>query len=159
MSNSNNTSNKRPIILVVEDEPKAQEIIKEMTHDQYTLLQAYTGKEAIQLFENHYQSINLILLDINLPDMNGFEVYQTFESIVFMGMPNIIMVTAYNDAQTIIKSMTDGHAFYHISKPFTQNILLHTIKTALAEPIFARKEDEMNKYMFIDQIIGHRNYK
>lgn len=150
---------KKQLILSVEDEPGQQAIIRSMLEADYTLLFAKTGEEAVSLFESHHHDISLILLDIQLPDMTGHELYKRFEAIAFMAIPSIVMVTAFNSPSEIVKSMTETGAFYHLPKPFSKPFLMDIIKKAIESPLFVRRTDELGRDLLIDSILDFRNYK
>lgn len=150
---------KKPLILSVEDELGQQEIIRNMLEDDYELMFANTGQEAVSIFENHYADMALVLLDIQLPDMTGHELFKRFEAIAFMAIPNIVMVTAYNSPTEVVKSMTETGAFFHLPKPFGREELLDIVQKAIDSPLFVRRADELNKDLIIDAILDFRNYK
>ena len=61
-------------ILLIDDEVINQEILQMMLADTYEVLPALTGKEALQILHEQYETLNLVLLDLNLPDKHGLEV-------------------------------------------------------------------------------------
>ena len=147
----------RPLLLIVEDEEDHQDILKAFLEKNYDLLQATTNKEALNLFREHYETIDVILLDMHLPDGNAFDLFKKLESIIFTGMPNIIMVTAQGKPTDIAKTISELGAFDHISKPYDMNELFTSIKKALNQPTFPRRAYELSKDMYLDQLISDRN--
>ena len=61
----------KPLILIVEDEEDQRDVFVELLSDTYTIILAKNGQEAIDQFSRYLNRIQLILLDINLPDING----------------------------------------------------------------------------------------
>jgi len=148
---------KRKVILIVEDEADGRDLLNDLLKDKYSLLFAKTGQEAVDTFREKHETIDLILLDIHLPDFDAFEVFKRFEEICFTGIPNIIMVTAYSKSSDIIKSMTENRAFDHIAKPFENKELLAAIEKGLTQT-FQRKEYVMSQDIALKQIYTDRNF-
>ena len=67
--------NKRQKILIVDDSKLNRDILKEILEDAYNYLEAENGNQAIQMIGENI-GIDLMLLDINMPQMNGFEVLE-----------------------------------------------------------------------------------
>ena len=68
--------NKRQTILIVDDAEFNREILKEILGECYHYLEAENGNQAVQIMEENPE-IDLILLDVNMPQMDGFEVLNT----------------------------------------------------------------------------------
>jgi DNA-binding NtrC family response regulator len=104
---------KRPTILVVDDEYGVRQSFNMVLKDEYTVLLTGTGEEAIDIFTK--SPVDLILLDILLPDINGIDLLEKFKELD----PNIeiIMVTAVKEIQTAVKAIKLG-AYEYIIKPF-----------------------------------------
>lgn len=117
-------------ILIVEDEEGISELInRTLKVTGHNSFQAYTGSEAIAI-ANH-NSLDLVLLDINLPDASGFSLISRF------GETPVIYVTARDQVKDRIKGLTAGAEDY-IIKPFDMNELLARIQVVLRR---SRKED------------------
>lgn len=126
--------NDKATVLVVDDELGVRQSFKMMLKGGYNILLAETGKEAINVFEKNF--VDLILLDINLPDINGIDLLERF-----MGTdPNtaVIMVTAVNEVQTAVKAIKLG-AHEYIIKPFIVNEVLDIVKQILKNRRFDMK--------------------
>lgn len=82
------------------------------------VVEAIEGREALDILEEEYEDIALILLDWNMPGMNGFEMLKTIkEDPRFKSIP-VMMVTSETGSESIIKAIQAGAAHYLI-KPFT----------------------------------------
>ncbi len=126
--------NDKATVLVVDDELGVRQSFNMMLKGGYNILLAETGKEAIDVFEKNF--VDLILLDINLPDINGIDLLERF-----MGTdPNtaVIMVTAVNEVQTAVKAIKLG-AHEYIIKPFIVNEVLDIVKQILKNRRFDMK--------------------
>ncbi len=112
-------------VLIVDDEPAIVDLIKiNLELEGLETFSCYSGKEAVK----YAQTFNpdLILLDIMLPDMNGFEVCKCIQSL---NIP-IIMLTAKNDIKDKLYGLELGADDY-ITKPFDGRELIARIKTIL----------------------------
>ena len=117
-----------PTVLYIEDHPDNMTLVRRILQSEsYTLVEAKTGFQGIFIAEN--QDIDVILLDVNLPDIDGHEVarrLRTSTKTTLADIP-IIAVTANamkGDAQ---KAMEAGCNFY-ISKPINIQELLEKVK-------------------------------
>ncbi|WP_064093159.1 response regulator transcription factor [Rossellomorea aquimaris] len=100
-------------ILVVEDEPTISRVLKVyLEKNGYLVIQAYSGKEALQSFKG--QSPDLVLLDVMLPDGDGWSV---LTEIRRESTCPVIMLTALGDVDYRLKGLASGADDY-ISKPF-----------------------------------------
>lgn len=113
-------------ILVVEDEPAiADTILYALKTEGFTALHAPTGEEALRLFAAG--AIHLLVLDVGLPDMNGFEVCRQIRRR--SGVP-IIFLTARSDEVDRIVGLEIGGDDY-VAKPFSPRELAARVKAVL----------------------------
>ncbi len=107
--------NKKSSILIVEDEKVVSDFLyKEMSEQGYLCEKALNGNDAFAKLAMHY--FDVILLDIRLPGMSGLEILKSLRLNHMKGA--IIMITAINDANTVVEAMRLGAVDY-IVKPFT----------------------------------------
>ncbi len=111
------SANGKRTILIVEDEAINREILGMITSESYNLLFAETGAEAIETVRTHYETLSLVLLDLNLPDMHGLEVLRQFKADPLSALLPVIVMTADKDAE--VESLTIG-AIDFIPKPYPQ---------------------------------------
>lgn len=117
----------KPAILIVDDdEVMCQTLSDVFTKREYEVLATETGREAIGSV--HKQLIDLVLLDIRLPDMDGITVLKKIKEIDTDLM--VIMMTAYSDVQTAVMAMKAG-AYDYINKPFELDELKLLIQKAI----------------------------
>lgn len=110
-------------ILVVEDDNEIHNLIKEiLEQEKYEVLNAYSGTEALMLIEQ--AKIDLILLDLMLPGLNGEEIVKRVN-----GIP-IIVISAKISAEDKVNVLLNGANDY-ITKPFNREELLARIKVQL----------------------------
>ncbi len=144
---------KQGTILVVDDENGIRQSFKVLFKDCYHVLAAETGKEAIDLLTKN--SVDLILLDILLPDVNGLDLLEKLKAID--PNPEVIMVTAVKDIQTAVKAIKLG-AYEYIIKPFLVDDVLNAVERALEKRSLLREvtylRNELERYHPSDEIIG-----
>lgn len=127
-------------ILIVDDDTLLQNSLNYIMADKYDTLIAGSGEKAIRILENH--SIDLVLLDIRLPGMDGVE---TLEKIKKMNQETVVvMMTAYEDVKTVIKSMKTG-AFDYLVKPLDIDELDVIIEKALGNLKLKREVEELRR--------------
>jgi len=112
-------------ILLVEDDIDLNETIKEFLEDKYKIISVFDGEEAIN--KVYEEDIDLIILDVKLPNKNGFEVAKEIRKI--KDTP-IIFLTSLNTQKDIEKGFLSGGDDY-IIKPFSLKELLLRIQAIL----------------------------
>ena len=114
-------------ILVVDDESRIRKLVKDfLTRDGYTVIEASDGEEALDIFYRN-KDIDLILLDVMMPKINGWEVCREIRKI--SKLP-IIMLTAKGDESDELNGFEIG-ADEYISKPFSPKILVARVTALL----------------------------
>ncbi|MEZ0395016.1 MAG: response regulator transcription factor [Anaerolineales bacterium] len=117
---------KRYKILVVDDEERMVRFIRiNLEHDGFTVVEAYNGKQALQRLRD--QTPDLILLDVMMPDLSGFEVLEMIREI--SNVP-VIMLTAKGEEDDRVRGLELGADDY-ITKPFSQRELVSRIRAVL----------------------------
>ncbi|MDC9508462.1 response regulator [Pseudoalteromonas sp. Angola-4] len=122
-------SNDKPRILIVDDEPANLKVMREVLGNQYRMSFAKSGAAALALLEK--EQPKLILLDIMMPDMNGFEVCEILKSTPALSHIPIIFVTALGDESDEFKGFEFGAVDY-ITKPISPAIVRARVKTHLS---------------------------
>ena len=113
-------------ILVVDDEERMIRFIRmNLEHDGFQVSEAFNGKQAIQKMRD--VTPDLILLDVMMPDLDGFEVLETVRE--FSNVP-VIMLTAKGEEDDRVRGLEHGADDY-ITKPFSPRELVSRIKAVL----------------------------
>jgi DNA-binding NtrC family response regulator len=143
----------RASILVVDDEYGVQQSFKMVLKDQYRVLLASSGEEAMDLFNKN--SVDLILLDILLPDINGLDLLEQLKELD--SRVEIIMITAVKNIQTAVEAIKGG-AYDYVVKPFDVDEVIKRVQRALEKHDLVRKvtylETELGRYQFFEKMIG-----
>ena len=113
-------------VLVVDDELGVRESLKLVLVDEYRVLFAETGEEALKIFNSN--PVDVILLDILLPDANGIDLIESFKELD--PSVEIIMITAVNTTESAVKAIKRG-AYEYINKPF----FVDDVKTIVSRAI------------------------
>lgn len=114
-------------ILVADDEQRMRILVSDfLTNNKFTVIEAADGAEALDLFVAD-PSIHLVILDVMMPKLNGFEVCARIRE--FSHVP-IIMLTAKNTEQDELNGFIKGSDEY-ITKPFSPSILVARVKALI----------------------------
>ncbi|NOY64065.1 MAG: response regulator [Nitrospirae bacterium] len=119
----------RPSVLIVDDIPSNLELIEVIVQSEgFTVLKAYHGHKAIEIFEELKPDIAII--DVMMPDMDGFQLCNTLKELAGKRYFPIIMLTALNDKESKIKGIECG-ADDFISKPFEPRELIAKMRSLI----------------------------
>ena len=112
---------KRQKILIVDDAEFNRVILKEILGETYNYLEAENGNQAIQIVEENPE-IDLMLLDINMPQMNGFGVLEWMNRFQWIDETPVIMISSEESVDTMRKAYEMGITDY-ITRPFDSVIV------------------------------------
>lgn len=116
-------------ILVIDDYADNVFLLQDrLEREGYEVITAYEGKMGIEKAIN--ESPDLILLDIMMPDISGYDVCRTLSSNEATKLIPIILVTALTDAENLKEGLSAG-AFDYVKKPFNKTELLARVNSAL----------------------------
>jgi len=119
----------KPNILCIEDQPDNMTLVKRIFRpDSYNVLEAKNGLQGVSIAAN--QDVDLILLDINLPDIDGYEVARRLRASVKSASVPIIAVTANAMRGDAEKVLNAGCNFY-MSKPINIQELLEKVEVLI----------------------------
>lgn len=123
------TEIEKPTLLLVDDEPVNLRVLKQLLGNDYQLVFAKNGEEALKLAESRLP--NLILLDVMMPGLTGFEVCRQLKQKKQTRAIPIIFVTALNDEHDEAEGFEAGAVDY-IIKPISSAIVKARVKTHLS---------------------------
>lgn len=138
----------RRSILIVDDDELNRELLSQMFEDKYSILMAEDGQQAIMQLEMHMDDIAVVLLDLIMPVLNGYQVLKVLNSRNILAEIPVVLITANSDEQTEFSCYSLG-ASAVISKPFvaqtvrqrvTNIIDLHRNADALAKKVEQQRE-------------------
>jgi DNA-binding NtrC family response regulator len=143
----------RPVVLVVDDDPGVRESFRLILEDHYDVTDVPDGPTALDVVRA--SAVDLVLLDIRLPGMDGIEVLERIKTLD-EGI-EVILVTAVKTVRTAVAAMKLG-AFDYLTKPFDEDDLLAVVRRALERRALEREvvflRSELARRYDEDEIIG-----
>ena len=143
----------RPVILVVDDEPNVRESFRLVLEDAYEVIDVPDGPRALDAVRA--SPVDLVLLDIRLPEMDGIDVLERIKTLDD-GI-EVILVTAVKTVRTAVAAMKLG-AFDYVTKPFDEDELLALVRRALQKRSLEREvtflRSELARRHDFDNIVG-----
>jgi two-component system, NtrC family, nitrogen regulation response regulator NtrX len=139
-------------ILIIEDEESIRRVLRKVLIEEdslYDIIEACDGDQAIEMVK--INKIDLILCDIKMPKKDGIEVLK-FLIKDYQEVP-VIMISGHGDLETAVESMRLG-AFDYISKPPDLNRLLNSVRGALKNKLYRKKNKSVLKKTKDFKIIG-----
>ena len=139
-------------VLIVDDELGIRESLKMILKDDYDVVTACSGNEALQIVDEAIPSV--VLLDVMMPGEDGLDVLEKIKQMT--GVP-VIMITALNSVKSAVRAMKTG-AFDYITKPFNVDEIRVVINKALSTYDFINDvnylKSEMDKNYAFSNIVG-----
>lgn len=140
-------------ILIVDDETPFRSAMRRLLEKTYTVVEAETGSQAMQLTQT--EEPDLILLDIALPDANGLELLPLLKEL--RPSPTVVMITAYEQIKDVVVAIKGG-AFDYLVKPVDIDEFELTIQNALEHAGLKNEVDrlrqEVQRLQKVDKLIG-----
>ena len=159
---------KRQTILIVDDSKFNRDILKEILGERYTYLEAENGSQAIQMIGDH-PGIDLMLLDINMPQMNGFEVLEIMKRSQCIEETPVIMISSEESVDTMREAYEMGITDY-ITRPFDSVIVKKRVQNTLSlyanqnhlvnvvvDQIYEKEDNNNIMIRILSSILGSRN--
>ncbi|MBN2353468.1 MAG: sigma-54-dependent Fis family transcriptional regulator [Spirochaetales bacterium] len=136
-------------VLYIDDDVPAHKTMKMLLADEYRILSAYTGEQGLEVTATERPDV--VLLDLNLPGINGIEVMKRIAAGPIA--PPVIMISAQGDAASVVEAMQSGAVDY-IVKPYDVRKLTGTIIQAHANAFQFRLGASPGSSSALDAIIG-----
>ena len=118
-------------ILIVDDEKMNRSLLKHIFEEQYEVLEAANGVEAIELLDSNIEEIQVVFLDLLMPVMDGFATLTSIRQRETLRDLPIIILTGTRHKEKVIKGITSGVEGY-IVKPANSEQLLAKIESVLS---------------------------
>lgn len=160
-------SNKK--ILIVDDTELNRILLSEILAPQYTVLEAENGRDAVEILKEQHETISIILLDITMPVMDGFEVLAEMNKNDWISDIPVIMISA-EGSSAYIDHAYDLGATEYIVRPFDEKTVLHLINNTIAmytkqkvlkqivtEQIMERERSNSQMVEILSNIVEFRN--
>ena len=159
---------KRQTILIVDDAEFNRDILKEILGENYNYLEAENGNQAIQMIGDNLE-IDLMLLDINMPQMNGFEVLAIMKRSRCLEETPVIMISSEESVDTMRKAYELGITDY-ITRPFDSVIVKKRVQNTLGlymkqkhlinvvyDQVYEKEENNNIMIRILSNVLGSRN--
>lgn len=139
------SANTDTTILVVEDNEDLRKYLIELLQKYYTVLFAENGKRGLAVLKT--QNIDLVISDVMMPEMDGFEFCQTIKSQIETSHIPVILLTALSSVENTATGLDKGADAY-ISKPFDEKVLFSQINNLIVQ---RQKLKENYAQRFVDK--------
>lgn len=120
----------KPRILIVDDSEFNRAILKEILEETYEIIEADGGKEALHKIDEYGMEISLVLLDIIMPEKDGFEVLKYMEEESLISDIPVIIISSEDSANYIRRAYEMGVSDY-INRPFDANIVYQRVSNTV----------------------------
>ena len=117
-------------VLVIEDNDLNRELLKDILEDDYEVLEAANGAEGLRCLEEHCRDLSVILLDLQMPVMNGMEFLETVRRDPLLSAVPVIVMTADDSKDTEASCMSLG-AVEFLEKPYNPTVMLGRIRNII----------------------------
>lgn len=117
-------------ILIVDDSELNRELLAGMLGDEYEIYQVENGKKAIDILEENREQFKLVLLDINMPVMDGYEVLSIMKRRKWLDKLPVIVISAEISGESVKKAYELGASYYFV-RPFNVAIVLRRVRNMI----------------------------
>jgi formate hydrogenlyase transcriptional activator len=140
----------KSVILVVDDQPQNTELLEaHLVPQGYEIVKAASGEEALKILSGN--QIDLVLLDVMMPGMSGFEVLEKIRADKKTRLIPVVMVTVLKETEDRVKALEAGCDDF-ISKPLDRHVLLARVKSLLRIKSLHDEVEEARE--FVESIIN-----
>ena len=120
----------KPSILIVDDSEMNRVILNEMLKDEYRVLEADNGRAALDMVDRYGDELSLVLLDIIMPGMNGFEVLGELSRRTVADSLPIIMISSEDSDDVVLRAYELGASDY-INRPFDARVVRRRVSNTI----------------------------
>ena len=151
----------KPVMLIVDDVEINRVLLVQFFQQEYVIIEAENGKEALEIME--HQPVNIVLLDLVMPEMDGYEALSILKRKERYASIPVIVMTAHNDGDSEARAMEMGAADF-VTKPYNPIIVrcrVHNVMARLEnewrkleQAAKDRQLVEMHRYIETDALTG-----
>lgn len=153
----------KPSVLIVDDSEMNRAILSEMLKDEYCILEADSGRAALDMVDRYGDELSLVLLDIAMPGMNGFEVLGDLSRRSIIDNLPVIMISSEDSDDVVLRAYELGASDY-VNRPFDSRVVrrrvsntirLYAKQRRLTSLLFQQYNERVkNSRMLIDIMAG-----
>lgn len=118
------------VMLIVDDIKMNREILKVLFYKDYEVMEAEDGEEALAILMGCQGNIDVVLLDLMLPDMTGFDILEKRNELDFLKDIPIVVITSSEQVKDQVKAFSLG-ANEYINKPFIPEVVLSRVNNVM----------------------------
>lgn len=118
-------------MLVVDDDELSRELLREIFHDEYDIIFAEDGQQAIEAIRENLDDIAAILLDLVMPVLNGYQVLQVLNREKITDRVPVVLVSSQIDTQVELTAYALGAASV-IAKPFVSEVVKRSVQNIIS---------------------------
>ncbi|WP_445082341.1 response regulator [Eggerthella lenta] len=153
----------RNLALIVDDSELNRSMLADILSDEYDIIEAENGLEAISQFEKHQFDISLVLLDIVMPEMDGFEVLAIMNKNKWIERVPVIIISA-ESSSSYIDNAYDLGATEFISRPFdpktvqrraSNTVMLYSKQNMLENMVTEQMLDKEKSNLIMVELLSH----
>ncbi|MCF0146507.1 MAG: response regulator [Eubacterium sp.] len=131
-------TDEKPTILIIDDSSFNRELFRDLFETDYHILEAENGMLGANMIKKYHDQIDLVLLDLMMPVMDGFEVLNIMSQKKWINTIPVVIISTEDTPSAIERAYAAGAADF-ISRPFNRHILLHRIKKIIKHLYSYRK--------------------
>ena len=153
----------RPLLMIVDDSEMNREILREMLKNEYEIIEVASGEEALDELERRGGEISIMLLDIVMPGIDGFDVLSRMSHTGAIEDTPVIMISSEDSDDVVLRTYELGASDY-ISRPFDSRVVRHRVNNIMRLYTKQRRlsamlvqqffEQERNSRMLVDVLSG-----
>jgi adenylate cyclase len=151
MNNIVEQSSERPLLLLVDDSAENLQVLNALLKDDYRLKLAKSGAKCLEIAQQHPQP-DLILLDVIMPDMDGFQTCENLKTSPHTSSIPVIFLTALNEVADETKGFRVGGSDF-ITKPFNPDIVKARIRTHIDLQRERKRSNELLRVLLPDAVV------
>lgn len=123
--------NEKPLVLIIDDsEMMNRAILNEMLKDEYCILEADNGRTALDMVDRYGDELSLVLLDIVMPDVSGFEVLTDLSRRSVVDKLPVIMISSEDSDDMVLRAYELGASDY-INRPFDSRVVRRRVSNTI----------------------------
>jgi len=144
-------------ILIIDDEPVIRELLRSILEKSgYQTMTAVSGEEGIRIIDQ--EDLDLVLLDLNLPDSQGLETVKKFTELVGNKCP-ITVLTAMNDDELGIQAVQMGAEDYLVKGQYDTRLMMRSIKYSIERNLLKKELLQMSTSDDLTGLYNRRGFK
>ena len=149
------SSSKKPVVLLVDDEPDILQSLKRLLRHDFTIFTAESGHQALEIMRK--EKVHVVMTDQRMPQMTGSELLVAIQDAE--PDPIRIVFTGYADLKSMVQAVNAGQLFRYITKPWDPDELVHTLHEAASAYAERQRQHDLmaDACRFLEQYVQSRS--